>query len=84
MRIFFFFFSKSINIYGNIYGGSSLGTISGNVDINVQDLPNTANTLFLESSLFGGGKGDNNTAALVNGNVTINVDGCNLEIWRRK
>lgn len=70
---------NNLNIYGNIYGGSSLGTISGNVDINVQDLPNTANTLFLESSLFGGGKGDNNTAALVNGNVTINVDGCNLE-----
>ena len=70
---------NNLNIYGNIYGGSSLGTISGNVDINVQGLPNTANTLFLESSLFGGGKGDNNTAALVNGNVTINVDGCNLE-----
>lgn len=70
---------NNLNIYGNIYGGSLLGTISGNVDINVQDLPNTANTLFLESSLFGGGKGDNNTAALVNGNVTINVDGCNLE-----
>ena len=70
---------NNLNIYGNIYGGSLLGTISGNVDINVQDLPNTVNTLFLESSLFGGGKGDNNTAALVNGNVTINVDGCNLE-----
>lgn len=70
---------NNLNIYGNIYGGSSLGTISGNVDINVQDLPNTANTISLASNLFGGGKGNNNTAAFVNGNVTINVDGCNVE-----
>lgn len=70
--------NNNVNIYGNAYGGSSLGTISGDVNINIQDIPSTANTVSITGYVFGGGKGDTTTAAVVVGNVTADVDGSNL------
>ena len=70
--------NNNVKIYGNVYGGSSLGTITGNVKINIQDIPSTANTVSIIGHVFGGGKGNSTTAATVGGNVTANVDGSDL------
>lgn len=70
--------SENLNIYGNIYGGSSLGTINNNVNININDIYSDTNTVSITGNVFGGGKGNDNTAALVTGNININVDGSNL------
>ena len=70
--------SNNLNVYGNIYGGSSLGTISGNVNINIKDIYSSSNTVSIIGNVFGGGKGESGTAALVAGNVHVNVDGSNL------
>ena len=62
------------NIYGAVYGGSALGTVQGT----------TVNVLngHLYSSVYGGGLGDttyayvggtSNIAAVVNGNVVLNI-----------
>lgn len=69
---------NNLNIYGNAYGGSSLGSISSNIEINIQDLPSTANIASISGYVFGGGKGNSSTAAVVTRDVTINVDGSNL------
>lgn len=68
----------NVNIYGNIYGGSSLGKVNNKVNINIQDLETTLNILSIFGQVFGGGKGDNNTAAIVTGSVTVDIDGSNL------
>lgn len=65
-------------IYGNVYGGSSQGKISNSIEINIQDTPSTANTLSIEGSVFGGGKGTDTSPADVSKNITVNVDGSNL------
>ena len=70
--------SKNLNIYGNVYGGSSLGTISNNVNINIKDSTLNANTISIIGNVFGGGKGNDSTSAIINGNININVDGSNL------
>ena len=69
---------NNLNIYGNTYGGSSLGKINNSVSISIQDLSGTTNKLSILGYVFGGGKGNSNTAAVVTGNVTINADGSNL------
>ena len=71
--------SNNLKIYGNVYGGSSLGTMDGNVNIKVKDLDTIANTISITGYVFGGGKGNSTTAAIVKGNIKVNVDGCNLE-----
>ena len=70
---------NNTDIYGNVYGGSSLGKINSNVYINVQDLATTVNKLSISGYVFGGGKGEENKSAVVTGNVTINIDGSNLD-----
>lgn len=70
--------SNNLNIYGNVYGGSSLGTISGNVNINIQDMPSISNVISITGYVFGGGKGNDTTAAVVAGNINVNVDGSDL------
>ena len=71
--------SNDLNIYGNIYGGSSLGTITGSVELNLQDLPSVQNKLDISGYVFGGGKGNDTTAAIVNGKINVNVNGCDLD-----
>ena len=70
--------NNNLNIYGNAYGGSSLGTITGDVEVNIQDNPSIANIISISGYVFGGGKGNNTTAATVAGDITVNVDGSNL------
>lgn len=70
--------SNNLNIYGNVYGGSSLGTISNNVNINIKDSTSNANAISIIGNVFGGGKGNDSTSAIINGNIDINVDGSNL------
>ena len=70
--------SNNLNIYGNSYGGSSLGTITGKVNVNIQDIPSTANAISINGYVFGGGKGNSNTSAIVQGDITVKVDGSNL------
>ena len=71
--------SNNLNIYGNVYGGSSLGTISGNVNVNIKDSNTTVNTISITGYVFGGGKGNSTTPAIVTGDIKVNVDGCELE-----
>lgn len=67
-----------VNIYGSAYGGSSLGEMQANTIINIQDDLLNSNTINIRGNIFAGGKGNNQTAAIVQGNSTINVDGANL------
>lgn len=59
-------------IYGDVYGGSALGTVN----------TNTSNTTavnltggIIHGDAYGGGLGDSDTAADVNGNVTVTLNG---------
>ena len=59
-------------VYGDVYGGSALGTVN----------TNTSNTTvvnlkggIIHGDAYGGGLGDSETAADVNGNVTVTLDG---------
>lgn len=70
--------NNDVNIYGNVYGGSSLGKISGNVTVNVKDSKDISNQIFIIGSLFGGGKGNSTTSAIVSGDIAVNVDGGKL------
>ncbi len=67
-----------VKIYGNAYGGSAQGTINGNTEVKIQDLPNTENTISITGNVFAGGQGTSSQAATINGNSTISVDGSNL------
>ena len=69
----------NLNIYGNVYGGSSLGKMKDNVKINIKDLPTISNTISIIGYVFGGGKGDYTIPATVEKNVNINIDGSNLD-----
>ena len=68
----------NVNIYGSAYGGSSLGTMSANTIVNIQDSEINENTINIVGNVFAGGKGNNSRAAVVTGNATINVDGANI------
>ena len=70
---------NNLNVYGNIYGGSSLGKVNSDITVNIQDLPSIANIVSINGYVFGGGEGDSDTPASVSGNVAVNVDGSNLE-----
>jgi hypothetical protein len=56
-----------VKVYGNVYGGSALGTVSGNATI-------TMNKGEINGNLFGGALGNNTYAAQVNGNVAVTVN----------
>ena len=57
-----------VKVYGNVYGGSALGTVSGNAAI-------TMNKGEINGNLFGGALGNDTYAAQVNGNVVVTVNG---------
>ncbi len=56
-----------VKVYGNVYGGSALGTVSGNATI-------TMNKGEINGNLFGGALGNNTYAAQVTGNVAVTVN----------
>lgn len=59
-------------LYGDVYGGSALGT----VNTNAQNQTNvTLNAGTVNGSVYGGGLGDQSTAADVNGAVAVTVNG---------
>ena len=70
--------NNNLKIYGNVFGGSSLGAISNNITININDTE-SANKISIIGNVFGGGKGNSNTSAIVSGNIKINVDGSDLQ-----
>ena len=59
-------------IYGDVYGGSALGTV--NTDANNTTAVNLTGGI-IKGDAYGGGLGDSDTAADVNGNVTVTLDG---------
>ena len=70
--------SGNVNIYGSAYGGSSLGTMSANTVVTIQDLPSETGKINIVGNVFAGGKGDESNSATVTGNSTLTVDGANL------
>lgn len=64
--------TPGVTVYGDVYGGSALGT----VNTNAQNQTNvTLNAGTVNGSLYGGGLGDQSTAADVNGAVAVTVNG---------
>lgn len=69
-------------VYGDVYGGSALGSVNTNTGNHTFI---TMNDGLIHGDIYGGGLGNNTTAANVNGNVSVtinkgvaeNVFGCN-------
>ena len=62
----------NINLYGNIYGGSALGRVSGSSYVTITDNNSVINAT---GDIYGGGKGNNNTSALNSRSTFVTVDG---------
>jgi len=65
-------------VYGDIYGGSALGSVNSTTTTNTTTLTISSNTL--HGKVFGGGEGSNDgsgTTATSNGNVIINYNTAN-------
>ncbi len=65
----------NLNLYGSIYGGSALGTVTGTSEVKIQDISSEDNTITLTGDVYGGGKGEEGTAARSLDDVTVIVDG---------
>lgn len=68
-------------IYGSIYGGSAYGSVNGttnNGSANNKSTTVTVNQGVIQSSVFGGGKGDSSYTPKVYGNVTLTINGGNI------
>lgn len=63
---------KGGTIYGDVYGGSALGTVNSNTS-NTTTVNLTGG--IIHGDAYGGGLGDSDTAADVNGNVTVTLNG---------
>lgn len=69
-------------VYGDVYGGSALGSVNNSTSNHTYI---TMNDGLIHGDIYGGGLGNNTTAANVNGNVSVtinkgvaeNVFGCN-------
>ncbi|MBQ8674951.1 MAG: hypothetical protein IJ528_01820 [Bacteroidaceae bacterium] len=64
--------TQGVTLYGDVYGGSALGTVNTNTS-------NTTTVNLYKGNIYGnaygGGLGDESTAAIVNGNVAVNLNG---------
>ena len=64
--------TQGVTVYGDVYGGSALGTVNTNTS-------NTTTVNLYKGNIYGnaygGGLGDESTAAIVNGNVAVNLNG---------
>ncbi len=68
--------SKNVNISGTVYGGSALGNIIGNVNVNARD--NSGNgTITITGDVYCGSMGDDDISGsgTVQGNCTLALDG---------
>ena len=61
-----------VTVYGDVYGGSALGTVNTNASNHTNV---TLNKGIINGSLYGGALGSNSIAANVNGPVTVTVNG---------
>ena len=64
----------STTVYGDLYGGSALGSVNASTSDNTTLTIGGAN---LHGTIYGGGKGDNSTTATTLGNVIINYNTAN-------
>ncbi|MBQ9200869.1 MAG: chitobiase/beta-hexosaminidase C-terminal domain-containing protein [Bacteroidales bacterium] len=67
--------TPGVTVYGDVYGGSALGYVNGTAATNTYHTYVTMNKGVINGSLYGGGLGDNNTAANVYGPVQVKVYG---------
>lgn len=67
--------SDDVNIYGSIYGGSALGSVSGESSVSIEDKISEDNEIFISGDIFGGGKGNSGTPANNNKNCIVTIDG---------
>ena len=64
-----------VTVYGDVYGGSALGSVNGTAATTTYHTNVTLNKGTINGSLYGGALGDNSTAANVYGPVTVTVNG---------
>ena len=69
--------AAGVLVYGDVYGGSALGTVNKNTSNHTNV---TLNAGTVNGNIFGGGLGNSTTAADVNGNVAVTVNGGSLNI----
>ena len=67
--------TSGVTVYGDVYGGSALGSVNGTSATTTYHTTVTLNAGTVNGSLYGGALGDNSTAANVYGPVTVNVMG---------
>ena len=65
----------SVTVYGDVYGGSALGLVNGTTATTTYHTNVTLNAGTINGSLYGGGLGNNTTAANVYGPVAVTVNG---------
>ena len=64
-----------VNLFGSVYGGSALGSITGRTNVTIKDIFSEENTITSTGDIYGGGKGSSSTAARSSGAITVSVDG---------
>lgn len=67
--------TPGVTVYGDVYGGSALGSVNGTSATNTYHTYVTLNKGTINGSLYGGGLGNNNTEANVYGPVQVKVYG---------
>lgn len=67
--------TPGVTVYGDVYGGSALGYVNGTTAADTYHTYVTLNKGTINGSLYGGGLGNNNTAANVYGPVQVKVYG---------
>lgn len=67
--------APGVTVYGDVYGGSALGKVNGTSANTTYHTNVTLNKGTINGSLYGGGLGNNNTAANVYGPVQVKVYG---------
>ena len=67
--------TDGVTVYGDVYGGSALGYVNGTAATTTYHTYVTLNKGTINGSLYGGGLGDNSTAANVYGPVQVKVYG---------
>ena len=68
--------NKDVNINGTVYGGSALGTVIGNINVESEDTISNGN-IKVSSDVYCGSMGDSNNTntGSIYGNCTISLDG---------
>ena len=67
--------SDGVTVYGDVYGGSALGSVNGTTAADTYHTNVTLNAGTIHGSLYGGALGSNDVAANVYGPVQVTVNG---------